>query len=64
MGYGPTKNGVQHVITPRDGKAWCDTVNTTPMPVRHRSVLALGTCRADGSGFVPYDKPVERQVGF
>lgn len=27
MGYGPTKNGKQTVITPRNGKNWCDVVN-------------------------------------
>jgi hypothetical protein len=63
MGLGPIKNGAQQVITPRDGKAWCDTVNSAPMPAQPaRSVLALGTCNADGSGFKPYDKPIERQV--
>lgn len=49
--------------TPRDGKAWCDTVNTDPLPAQPtRSVLALGTCAADGSGFASYERPIERQV--
>lgn len=47
----------------RTGKAWCDVVNADPLPAQPtRSVLALGTCAADGSGFVPYEQPIERQV--
>lgn len=47
----------------RDGKAWCDAVNTEPMPKQPtRSALALGKCNADGSGYVPYAKPIEREV--
>jgi len=54
------------VDTPRDGKAWCDVVND-PIPQHvkdHRmtTVLALGSCDADGSNFKPYDKPIVRQV--
>ena len=49
--------------TPRDGKAWCDTVNSAPMPTQPtHSVIAVGTCNSDGSGYRPYDKPIERQV--
>lgn len=47
----------------RDGKAWCDVVNTEPLPkTPTRKVLALGTCDADGSNYKPYEKPVEREV--
>lgn len=47
----------------RDGKAWRDVVNTTPsVKPAMRSVLAIGSCNADGSGFKPYPKPVERKV--
>ncbi|MEJ7805003.1 MAG: hypothetical protein WKG03_03655 [Telluria sp.] len=63
MGLGPIKNGVQQVTTPRDGKAWCDVVNSKPLPEQPpRCVLALGSCNADGSGFKSYEKPVERTV--
>jgi hypothetical protein len=63
MGLGPIKNGAQQPITPRDGKAWCDTVNSTPLPEQPtRSVLALGTCNADGSGYKQYETPIERRV--
>ena len=63
MGLGPIKNGMQQVITPPDGTAWCDTVNNTPMPAQPtRTVLAIGTCKADGSELKLYDKPIERQV--
>lgn len=47
--------------TPRDGRAWCDTVNKTPMPAdRMNTALAIGTCNADGSGFKPYPDPKHR----
>ncbi len=53
----------QTVDTPRDGKAWCDIVNTEPLPATAtRSVLAIGRCNADGSGCQAYDKPIERQA--
>lgn len=49
--------------TPRDGKAWCDTVNSTPMPDQPtRTVMAIGRCNADGGDYQAYDKPVERKV--
>ncbi|GAC1605827.1 MAG: hypothetical protein NVS3B3_04460 [Aquirhabdus sp.] len=48
--------------TPRDGKAWCDVVNTQPMTKLTRPVLAIGTCNADGSGYKPYPNAIERQV--
>jgi len=40
MGYGPvTPGGKQLPITPRDGKAWCDTVNN-PIPQRVKDHFA------------------------
>ncbi len=50
MGLGPIKNGKQQVITPRDGKAWCDVVNqkeavkplVKPEPKPSGSYLWLG----------------------
>lgn len=49
----------QTLDTPRDGKAWCDVVNKEPLPKQPtRSVMAIGKCNADGSGFKPYPKPI------
>jgi hypothetical protein len=49
--------------TPRTGKAWCDTVNTTPMPkTKTRNALSIGTVNLDGTGFVAHKKPIERLV--
>ena len=63
MGLGPVINGRQQPVTPRDGKAWADTVNAQPMPAGEtRKALALGKCNADGSNFQPYEKPVEREA--
>ena len=63
MGIGPIMNGRQQPVTPRKGKACCDTVNTEPLPKQPTcGVLALGTCAADGSGFIPHEQPIERQV--
>ncbi len=49
--------------TPRDGKAWCDVVNSEPMPaVPMNKTMAIGSCDADGSNFKPYAKPIMREV--
>jgi hypothetical protein len=61
MGLGQFKNGRHQPITPHAG-SWADTVNKTPMPAgRTNTALAIGKCNADGSGFVPYEKPIPRQ---
>lgn len=62
MGLGELKNGRHQAITPYEG-SWAATVNTTPLPAKpRRTTLAIGTCNADGSGFKPYDKPIEREL--
>lgn len=49
----------------RNGKAWCDVVNTEPLPVTpRRTALAIGSCNADRSNFKPYDTPVEVESPF
>jgi hypothetical protein len=47
----------------RNGKAWCDVVNKEPLSAQPtRSVLALGTCKAEGSDFKSYPTLVVRHV--